>query len=101
MWSRPQYTDLTYISATGPCGTMTIVFAGIIQSQYTSLNIKFGANRTFNVLKTDLTYMEGTGPCGPLTIIFGSVIQSWYTSLNIKFGVNLIWEVPDSVDRWR
>ena len=62
-----------------PCGPMTIIFGGIIKSEYTSLNIKFGVNRTYYVLKTsvtDLTYMGGTRPCGPMTIIFGSVIKS-------------------------
>ena len=51
MCSRPQFTGLTYMGGTGPYGPMTIVFGGIIQSQYTSLYIKFGVNRTFHVLK--------------------------------------------------
>ena len=96
MWSRPQYTELTYMGGTGPCGPMTIIFGSVIQSQYTNLNIKFGVNRTFNVLKTpatDLTYIGGTGPCGPMTIIFGSVVQSQRASLNIKFGVNRTFNV--------
>ena len=102
MCSRPQLSDLTYTGGTGPCGPITIFFSNVIQSQYTSLNIKFGLIRTFHVLKTPvyrfdlygtnqltkLTYTGGTGPCGPMTIIFGSFIQSQYTSLNIKFGVN-------------
>ena len=52
MYSRPQFTDLTCMGGTGLCGPMTIIFGGIIKSQYTSLNIKFGVNRTFHVLKT-------------------------------------------------
>ena len=52
MYSRQQFTDLTYMGATGPYRPMTIIFGGIIKSQYTSLNIKFGENRTFHVLKT-------------------------------------------------
>ena len=52
MWSRPKFTDLTYMGGTGPCGPMTIIFSSVIESQYTSLNIKFGVNRTFHVLKT-------------------------------------------------
>ena len=52
MCSRTQFTDLTYMGGTGPCGPMAIIFRSIIQSQYTSLNIKFGVNRTFHVLKT-------------------------------------------------
>ena len=26
MWSRPQYTDLTYMGGTGPCVPMRIIF---------------------------------------------------------------------------
>ena len=91
MCSRPQLTDLTYMGGTGLCLPMTIIFGSVIQSQYTSLNIKVGVNGTFHVLKTpvtDLTYMGSTRPCGPMITTFGSVIQSQHTSLNIKFGVN-------------
>ena len=52
MCSRPQFTDLTYMRGTGPCGPMTIIFGSVIQSQYASQNINFGVNRTFHVLKT-------------------------------------------------
>ena len=96
MYSRQQFTDLTYMGGTRPCGPMTIIFGSVIKSQYTSHNIKFGVNRTFHVFKTsvtDLTYMGGTAPCGPMTIIFGSVIKSWYTSLNFEFGVNWMFYV--------
>ena len=96
MCTRPQFTDLTYMGGNRHCRPMTIIFGSVIQSQYTSLNIKFGVNRTFHVLKTpvtDLTYMGGTAPCGPMTISFGSVIYSQYTSLNIKFGVNRTFHV--------
>ena len=77
MYSRQQFTDLTYMGGTRPCGPMRIIFSSVIYSWYTSLNIKFGANRTLYVPKipvTDLTTMEGTAPCGPMMIIFGSVI---------------------------
>ena len=60
---KTQVTDLTYIGGTGPCGPMRIIFNNVIQSWSTSLNIKFGMNRTFHVLKnqvTDLTYIGGT-----------------------------------------
>ena len=79
MSSRPQYTGLTTMGATKPCGPMRIVFGSFIWSWYTSLTIKFGVNWAFHVLKPqfiDLAYMGGTGPCGPMTIIFGSVIKS-------------------------
>ena len=100
MYSRQQLTDLTYMGGTRPCGpmtiictldvpyTMTIVFGSVIQSQHTSLNIKFGVNGNFHVLKTpvtELTYMGGTGPCEPIKIIFHYHIQSQYTSLNVKY----------------
>ena len=52
MWSRPQYTDLTTMGATGSYGPMSITIGSVIQSWYTSLIIKFGVNRTFHVLKT-------------------------------------------------
>ena len=50
MCSRPQFTDLTYIGGTGPCGPMTIIFGSVIKS----LHIKFGANRSFHVPKIPL-----------------------------------------------
>ena len=96
MWPRPQYTDLTYMGGTGLCEPFNVTFGYHMKSQYASLNVQFGVNRTFHVLKnqfTDLTYMGGTGLCGPITIIFGSVIQSWYTSVNIKFGVKRMFHV--------
>ena len=34
------------------CGPMRIIFGSVIQSQYTSQNIKFGANLTYYVPKT-------------------------------------------------
>ena len=52
MRSRPQFTDLTYMGSTGPCGPMRITFGSVIRSWYTSLNIKFDANRTFYEPKT-------------------------------------------------
>ena len=51
MCSKTQYTDLTYMGATGSCRPMRIFFGIVIYSWYTSLNIKFGANRTFHVPK--------------------------------------------------
>ena len=52
MCPRPQYTDLTYMGGTRPCGPMSIIFGSVIQTWYTSLHAKFGANRTFYVPKT-------------------------------------------------
>ena len=45
--SRPQFTDLTYMGDTGPCGPMTIIFGSVIKI----LHIKFGVNRSFHVPK--------------------------------------------------
>ena len=53
MSSRAQYTDLTIMGATGPCGPMRLIFGSVIESWYISLNVKFGVNRTFHVLWTD------------------------------------------------
>ena len=52
MFLRPQFTDLTYMGGTGPCGPMTMIFGSFIKSWYRSLNSHFGVNRTFHVLKT-------------------------------------------------
>ena len=87
MWSRPQYTDLTYMGGTGPCGPVTIIFGSVIQSQYTSLNIKFGVNRTFHVLKAPKTYMGGTRSCGPIQIIFNNNQRMGNRSLCANFQV--------------
>ena len=51
MCLRPQYTDLTTMGGTGSCGPRSIVLGSVIYSWYTSLNIKFSANRTFHVAK--------------------------------------------------
>ena len=99
MCSRAQYSDWIYMGGTGPCGTMRITFGSVIWSWYTSLNIKFAANRLFYVPKTPVYrfyYYGRYGPCGPMRIIFGSVIQSWYISLNVKFGVNRKFHVTRS-----
>ena len=66
---------LIFMGRTGPCDL--IIFFYHVNSQYIILNIKFGVNRMFHVVKTqytDLTYMGGTGPCGPMTIIFGGSV---------------------------
>ena len=52
MCSRPQYTDLTYMGGTGPYGPMIIIFGSVIKGYYAILNIKFGVNRIFHVVKT-------------------------------------------------
>ena len=77
MCSRPQFTDLTHMGGIRPCEPMTIIFGSVIQSQCTSLNIKFGVNRMFHVLKpqfTDLTYMGGTRFCGPIQPLFNQLM---------------------------
>ena len=58
MCPRPQYTDLPYMGGTGSCGPIKIIFVGVIKSWYTSLNIKFDANRTFHVPKSPI-YLFG------------------------------------------
>ena len=74
---KHQFTDLTYMGGTAPCGAMSMIFGSFIKSWYTSLGIKFGVNQSFmcpRPQKTNLTYMEGTGTCEPMRIIFPSVI---------------------------
>ena len=91
MCSRPQFTDLTYIGGTGPCVPMTIIFSSVIQSQFTSLNIKSGVNQTFHVANTPVYRFDLYGryrTLWPIKIIFGYHIKSQYTILNTKFGVN-------------
>ena len=51
MCPRPQYTDLTYMGGTGHCAPMRIIFDTVLKSWYTSLYIKFDANRTLHVPK--------------------------------------------------
>ena len=51
MCARPQYTALTYMGGTGPCGPMMIIFGSVIYSSYKNLNIKFGVNRMLYVPK--------------------------------------------------
>ena len=68
---------LIFMRRTGPCDLIKIIFGYHVNRYHIILNIKFGVNPMFHVVKTqytDLTYMGGTGPCGPMTIIFGSVI---------------------------
>ena len=47
-----------------------------VYSSHTILNIKFGVNRMFHVLKTPttMTTMAGTGLCESMRIIFGSIV---------------------------
>ena len=49
---KHQYTDLIYMGGAGSCGPTRIIFGSDILSWYISLNIKFGVNRMFHVLKT-------------------------------------------------
>ena len=91
MNSRPQFTDLTYMGGTGPCGPMRIIFRSVIKSWYTSLIsnlVRIGRSMCSRPQYTDLTYMGGTGFCAPMKIIVSSVIKSWYTGLNVNFGAN-------------
>ena len=96
MCSRPQFTDLTYMGGTGPCTPMTIIFGSVIQSQYASLNIKLGVNRTFHVLKTTVYRFDIYGKYRTLWTLddnFCCIIQSKHASLNIKFGVKRTFHV--------
>ena len=52
MCQRRRYTDLAYMGGTGSCEPMRLIFGSVIQSYYSSLNIKLGAHRTSHVPKT-------------------------------------------------
>ena len=96
MCSRPQFTDLPYMGGTRSCGPMTIIFDSVIQSQQTSLNIKFGVNRTFHVVKTPVYRFDLYERYRILWTDDGYFWQcylSYYRSLNIKFGVNRTFHV--------
>ena len=58
MYSRQQFTDLTYMGGTGPCKPMTIIVGSVIKSEYISLSNKFGVNRAFHVLKAPVYRFE-------------------------------------------
>ena len=46
------------MGGTGPCRTIQIIFGNHIQIYQTSLNIEFGVNRTFHVLKTPVYRLD-------------------------------------------
>ena len=57
MWSGPQYCNTTYMGGTVPCYPIRVIFGifgSVIQSCYTSENIKFGVNTTFYMPKTSV-----------------------------------------------
>ena len=117
MCSRHQFTDLTFMGGTGPCGPMTIIFGSVIKSQYTSLNIKFGVIQTFQVLKTTVYRFDLYGRYWTLwtdddnfwqcylELVYKPKDQSWCNSdvpcaQSPSLPIWLIWEVPDPVDRY-
>ena len=95
MCSNPQFADLTYLGRTGPCGPMTIFFGSVIQSQHTSLNIKFGVNRTFHKLKTPVYRFDLYGRYRTLWTLDENFWQCYLelAYINIKFGVNRTFHV--------
>ena len=52
MCSTSLYTGLVYMGGMGSCEAMKIIFGSVIKKLYTTLNINFGPNQTFRVLKT-------------------------------------------------
>ena len=67
MCSRPKYVDLTTVE--GTCEPLRMIFSSVTLSWYTILNIKFGVNRMFHVLKTTVYRFDLYG-----RMMFGSVI---------------------------
>ena len=116
MYSRQQFADLTYMGDTRPCGPMTIIFGSIIKSQNTTLNIKFGVNRMFHVLKTSVYRFDLYRRCQTLwtdddyfwwyylKIVHKPKYQIWYESdvpcaQDPSLPIWLMWKVPDPVER--
>ena len=63
MCPRPQYTDLTYMRGTEPCGSMRII-GNHFQSQYTSCQSELPCVQPPQY--TDLIYMGGIRSCEPI-----------------------------------
>ena len=105
------------MGGTGSCAAIRIIFGGVIRSWYTSLNIKFGANRMFYVLKNPVHPFDLYGRyrilltdednfwCCYKELINKPKYQIWYESdfpcaQDPGIPVWFIWEVPDPVDRY-
>ena len=58
---KTQYTDLACMGNTGFGELMRIIFGSVIKSWYTSLNIKFGVNQTFHLVKTPVYQFDLCG----------------------------------------
>ena len=69
MCPTPQYTDLTYMGATGPCGPMAIILVVLfrvgLQAEISNL-VQIGRFMWPRSQYTGLTYMGGTRSCGPI-----------------------------------
>ena len=117
MCTKAQFTDWTYMGGTGPCGPMTIIFGSVFQSKYTSVNIKFGVNQTFHVLKTPVYWFVLYGRYQTLwtdddnfwkcylELVYKPKYQIWCEShvpcaQDPSLPIWLIWGVPDPVDRY-
>ena len=87
--------DLTSF-ATGFCHNN---LGSLIQSWNTSLNIKFGANRTFHVPKIPVYWFGFYGRYQILQTDEDNFWQSWYTILNIKFGKNRTFHMPNTPEQ--
>ena len=102
MWSRPQYTDLTYMGGTKSCGPMRISLGSVIKSYYTSLNIKFGANWTLHVLKTPVyrfEFFERYHLEVTLWLAY-KLEQGFPCAQDPSIPIGFIWEVPDPANRY-
>ena len=115
MWSRPQYTDLTYMRGTRPCRPMRIIIGFVIWSCYLSLNVKIGVNRTFHELKIPVYRFD---LYERYRILWADEANFWYCYLNLVYKpkyhiwcksdvpcvqepsipIGFIWVVPDPVN---
>ena len=82
MSSRHQHANLTTMGGTGPCLPMKIILGSVIERWYTSLNIKFGVNRTFHVLKTPVYRFD---LYGIYRTLWTDDDNFWYRSLALAY----------------
>ena len=105
------------MGGTGPCGPMKIIFSSLIQVWCTSLNVKFGTNRTFYQPKTPVYHFDLYGRYRTLwadednfwqyylELLYTPKYQIWCESDFVwaqdpGIPVWFIWEVTDPVDRY-
>ena len=82
MYSRPQYTDLTYMGGTRPFGPMSKIFGTVIKSWHKRLTIKFGVHQTYHVLKTPVYRFD---LYGRYQTLWTDEQNFWYCYLELEY----------------